>query len=207
MPARPPPPSEPVIYHVDAHDRLVEMNEAWSAFASENEGAHLLPPGIHGRSLWDFVSGPTTQEIYRELLARVRASGRPFRFRLRCDSPDLRRLLSMTLSAPRAPKVRFEVRTVEIQPRPAVPLLDPQVPRASRCLASCSWCKRISVPGEGWLEVEKAVWALGLFEQSVLPALSHGACPQCHRTMLRAIEDYGNSRRGTDPVLGPLVRA
>lgn len=43
--------------------------------------------------------------------------------------------------------------------------------------------KKIVVCEEVWEEVEKAVAALGLFEQEELPRLTHGICDGCYKRM------------------------
>jgi hypothetical protein len=54
-----------------------------------------------------------------------------------------------------------------------------------------------------WLEIEAAIGALGLFETTTVPTLSHGMCPNCHVTMMEALEL--DELRGEDSVtLGEL---
>lgn len=75
------PDTNPVVYEVDATDRIISVNDAWITFALHNSGEALLPPGIIGRHLWDSVADPTTIELYRMLYARVRSRGEPVTFR------------------------------------------------------------------------------------------------------------------------------
>jgi hypothetical protein len=65
-----------VVYTLDASDAIVEVNEAWTAFAASNGGATLLSPAILGRSLWDFLADETTSLIYRRLCESAQEQGR-----------------------------------------------------------------------------------------------------------------------------------
>ena len=103
-------------------------------------------------------------------------------FPLRCDSPSVRRLLSVQVSPAVSGLVGFRVRTVSEEARPAVPLLGPGTPRARELLRVCGWCNRVDVAG-AWAEVEDAVARLGLFERPAVPAVTHGMCGDCEARM------------------------
>src|SRR5262245_21452962 len=85
----------PVVYRIDAHDQLVHVNDAWTAFALDNGAAALDAPHVLGRPLWTFITDPTTAYIYRHFVARVRRLRSPIAFRFRCDAPARRRWLAM----------------------------------------------------------------------------------------------------------------
>jgi len=53
----------------------------------------------------------------------------------------------------------------------------------------CGWCKRIPDSGGRWMEIEAALPRLGLLEQELLPAISHGICDECHRVMMTMAGD------------------
>src|SRR5262249_54871616 len=75
-----------IVYRIDRGDVIAEVGGAWLAFALANYAPELAPEKVVGRPLWDFVVGPTTRQLYRDLLARAR-SGRAARFPFRCDGP------------------------------------------------------------------------------------------------------------------------
>jgi len=54
---------------------------------------------------------------------------------------------------------------------------------------------RVAV-SEKWLEIEDAISALDLFAESAMPQLSHGMCPECHDTMMSALDDADLSASG-----------
>lgn len=179
-----------VVYSVDSADRIAAVNRGWVEFARANHGGLLLPPGILGRHIWELVADETTQQIYRALFSRVRRGLGPIQFAFRCDAPDRRRLLRMTVRADTEGGVRCEVQPLVDQPRVEVPLLQPADPDPDpgQLLRVCGWCKRVAT-GEGtWLEVEDAVRALRLFEAPVLPQITHGICPDCFEAMSKLID-------------------
>ncbi len=146
-----------------------------------NAGAPLSSPDIPGRSLWDFVRDVDTQHIYRLLHRRVRGTGAPVRLRFRCDAPAVRRLLELEISegAEDDGRLAYHVRIMREQARTSVRLLEPHPTRSNEFVTVCSWCNRVAAPAEGWLEVEQAVAALGLFDDVQPPQLTHGICGVC----------------------------
>ena len=179
-----------VAYRIDSTDCITSVSEGWNSFATANGGESLLPPGILGTSLWPWIVDPTTHQVYRSLLTRVRKGAGPVRFQFRCDGPDRRRLLQMQISVAPGDSVDFQTTLLRNQTRAEVGLMDPTTLRSDALLTICAWCMRLPVSGE-WLEIEQAVSALGLFEASTMPRLSHGMCPTCYNSMLPAIDDRG----------------
>lgn len=178
-------PSRPVIYRVDSDDRIVESTE----------------PGNVGSRLWSHIADDTTVRIYEELLERVRDRQVPVTFQFRCDTPDLRRMHRMTIAPAGGLLVEFRVSIDEVQTRIPVPILDASAERDGRVLTACGWCKRMPTGDGEWHEIEVAVQRLGLLSSGPLPRLSHGICPACLDTMMKAIgaDDAGPVRCGTMP--------
>jgi len=176
-------PGDVIAYRLDAADRLEWVNENWGRFAARNEAPELAAGRVLGRPLWDFLSTPEVHQIYRTVLERVRRLLRPVRFPIRCDSPGLRRSMTLSLTPQAEGKILFECRLDRLETRGPAPLLDPRRPRSEDLLAVCSWCKRVRA-GEEWLEIEEAIAALDLFGQECLPRLTHGICPACKERVL-----------------------
>jgi hypothetical protein len=180
--------ADELVYLLDADDRIVGVNEAWSAFALANAGDRsLLPPAILGRPLWEQVTDETTRQLYLRLHERVRAGATPPPIRIRCDSPAERRLLEMTLVARPAGAIEVRTRTIRLEHRATVALLDRGAHRSERLLVICSWCGRLPAGARRWLEVEEALPALGVFEADALPRLSHGICEDCQTRLEEAL--------------------
>lgn len=173
-------PISEVTYHLDPVDRIAAVNDAWQVFADRNDGAALRAPAIIGQRLWDHLTDPTTVELYRLALLRVRRHAATVRFEFRCDSPSRRRLLAMEIAPERAGMVRFSTRTIREEARDPVELLDATVRHDAPPITMCSWCKRVDLGGGEWGEVEAALASLRLFDRDVPPLISHGMCPACH---------------------------
>ena len=178
-------------YRLNDRDEIVFVNEAWNAFASANSGEHLTAPHVLGRPLWEFIVDRTTRALYKDILARVR-SGRSVRFRLRCDSPEYRRLLEMEVSHGLDDVTDFRVRTLSQNARERQPLLDTDRPHSEELLRVCGWCRKVHAGGR-WVEVEEAVSLLGLFVRPLLPDVTHGICEDCYERMVATISEGDHS--------------
>lgn len=49
--------------------------------------------------------------------------------------------------------------------RPLLALFDESVPRTSERIRMCSWCKRVCLESDRWVEPEAAIERMGLFEE------------------------------------------
>lgn len=174
----------PVIYGIDSGDEIIGVSRAWDRFAVANDAPGLVFGSLARKRLWDHISDATTVAIYRELVGRVR-DGATITLPLRCDSPSLRRWLTLTASPMPRGGVKFTSRTIRQQTRAYLAILDPSVPRSTGLITTCGWCRRIHIPGSAWAEAEEAVRRLNLFEHASLPGLTHGICLVCSDAMLK----------------------
>ena len=186
-------------YRLNAQDQISSVNQEWVSFAEANEGRTLLPPEILGRPLWDFIADVETQHIYRVIHRRVRTLRVPVRLSFRCDGPERRRLLQLDILAGDGLELLYRVRTLKEEIRPSVPLLDPRRPRSETFVTMCAWCKRIAASPRRWLEVEDGVAALGLFDETRPPQITHGVCEECTVSLHQTLEGSRDH-----PVLGAL---
>lgn len=172
-------------YAIDDQDHLIKVDQGYYRFAEENgwdgAGSSL------GRSLWDFVAGHELRKLQRMLLRRLRDEARQVELPFRCDAPRVRREMDIRIAAHSSGRVvLFSARLRSEEPRDEVqPMLDFQAPRGDDTVTMCGWCDRFEVDGE-WVEVEEAAAKLGLFSRKELPAISHGVCPRCNKTLLAA---------------------
>jgi hypothetical protein len=168
-----------VVYHVDQEDRLTHMNAAWDCFARENDGAAIVATEVIGTFLWGHVVGVEVRHIYETLMQKVRRGSQALSFCYRCDSPNMRRRMRMTIRPlPRLGHIEFYSEILNIEVRAPINLLAETNEQSRKMLSMCSWCKKIETPA-GWIEVEDAVKVLGLLEIEELPRISHGICPDC----------------------------
>jgi hypothetical protein len=170
----------PSIYRVDRRDRIVDFNDGFRSFAADN-GAGALPERVLGRSLFSFIAGVQVPDIWRHLVERVRR-GKPLEgLRCRCDSPDVRRVISIDVRPWPHGHVEFEARLVAELARERLALLEYRHPNGSM-LEMCNWCLRVRL--DGWVDVEQAVRRLGLLEGGEPPGIAHGLCDECRARLL-----------------------
>lgn len=175
-------------YEIDGRGVLTSVSESWTLFAVENGAHHLVADEVLGQPLLSFISDLETRYLYQTIFDRLRATGIPVLLAFRCDSPDLRRFLELTISLRAEATIHLRSHTVQLECRQAAPLLDPKALRSPDYLTMCSWCKRVLLSEMRWVEVEDAVTQLELFSRQVLPRLSHGMCPACFTAVLNEIQ-------------------
>lgn len=166
-----------LIYRVDANDTFVFIGEGWNQFAAENGLPRLTGERLLKASLWDFLSDLTTRHIYRIWMHRVRQTSRSVSVPFRCDAPDRRRFMRMTIRLRPGDEIEFCSETLREETRPSVKVLDLSHPRHNEFIVMCSWCKKIKAPD--WVELEQGITQLGLLDAPRLPCVSHGICPEC----------------------------
>lgn len=175
----------PSVYRVDQRDVITRVNTAWRTFASAN-GAPTLASSAVGTSLWAHVSGTKTRRLYEAVHATVRATGRSVTLPYRCDAPDERRWMTLTVHPLGGGQLQVVSALVRREQRTPVLLLDATVPRGDWPMLVCGWCSRVRTVSPAafdrakpapWLNVESV--RAGLTGATALPRLMHDACPDC----------------------------
>ena len=179
------------VWTIDRENVITSVGGDWDAFAAGNEAAALCGSSVVGRSLFEFIDGEETQRIYRLLLRRVRALDAPILVPFRCDSPEMRRYMRLEIEPLRERAVEFRGVLVAAEPRPHLRLLARNAPRSEPLLVSCSFCLRIRLPDDEWVEAEDAVVRLGLLARERIPRLAHGVCPACKAKLYDRLDDVG----------------
>lgn len=171
-----------IIYRVNNKDELIFFNKEWVHFALANDGSELLPENLFNCSLWEFITGDITARLYKEIIKRVRM-GHVSHFNFRCDSPEFRRFMEMTITLQNGDEVQFETILITEEERKPQELLYKDTPRTNDLIRMCGWCNKFGVGEEVWVEVEEAVSTLCLFEHESLPRITHGICDSCAATI------------------------
>lgn len=174
-------------YQVDAKDNIISIDGAWSAFARENGGQSLLNNPPLGRSIWDFINGLSTRNIYFILMKRVRENGRSVHFPFRCDSPDKLRYMEMTIRPGQSGSLWFETAIAK-----EIPIEQNQAPKndahgTRELINMCAWCDRVQV-GSEWLPLEVGIWSLALFDTPEAPPITHDICPDCYEELHQSLQ-------------------
>jgi len=168
------------IWIIDDADKIVSVNDAWLAFAGENTAPQLTAASVRDQFIWRFIQGQETIYLYKQIFARLRAGKSPVRFPFRCDSPECRRFMKMKLSLLPGDGIQFMAQILRQEWRDPVDLLDASRDRSGEFLKICSWCKKITIPGQGWGEIEAAIEPLDLFGHHSMPRMTHTICDSCY---------------------------
>jgi hypothetical protein len=173
-------PQMPVVYHLDAVDRLCYVNRSWDWVAENNDVSHLRAEHVLGKSLWELMTEVDVCAWYGALFAHARA-GNSLVLTIRCDSSDRRRLLHIHLFSGGEGLVSCVCGVVATMRRSSVRLLDRTLPRGDDTVRLCSWCGRVEVRLGSWREVEDVITELGLTPADPLPQIGYTTCPDCAR--------------------------
>ncbi len=175
-------------YELDLEYQILAVDKGWSDFAVANGASELgSPSGWKGRSVLSFIADAETVHIYKLLFQHVLNTQKPIVVPIRCDAPDLRRFLELTISFRPPSRFHIESRLVRSEPRNPVALLDQGQPRNLKQLRMCGWCKAVDDDGD-WVEVEAAVVSMRLFEQEILPQVTHTICPACQNRLMNQLK-------------------
>ena len=121
----------------------------------------------------------------------MRALDAPILVPFRCDSPELRRHMRLEIEPLRERAIEFRGVFVAAEPRPLLRLVARNASRSEALLVSCSFCLRIRLPDDEWVEAEDAVVRLGLLARERIPRLAHGVCPACKARLHDRMDDVG----------------
>jgi len=168
-----------VIYQIDQNDFLVFFNDQWDLFAQDNDGPHLKSENIYNRKIWDFIHDAETRHLHETLLKRVRSNNTILNMPFRCDSPTLRRFMEMDILLQVDGKIEYRCRVIKTQLRNAVQVVAGNIQEERPFLRMCSWCKKIDVGNNSWVEIEDGIAFLGLLSQAIVPQISHTICEIC----------------------------
>lgn len=181
----------------DAKGRYVYFNPAWLEFARQNWRADFSPHSLLGATWRAQIADRATLHLYDRLVERALELGRPLTVSFRCDAPDLRRYMQMSLLPLPDGGLEWASRLLRQEPRPPVllPEVDPVL--ATELVVMCSWCKKVRVPdwpglatlqAGDWVEVEAVMSFFSEAHAGFYPELSHGACPACYQRIMAQAE-------------------
>lgn len=178
-----------ISYTVDKGNRITAIEGPWDDFAIAGGAPALTSQNVVGTAIFGHVSGPA-RIVVGLLLDRARA-GKAVRIHFRCDAPAFRRFLRLEMRLLPDGGVRCDSTVERQEQRPPQLLLDPTAAHSDDIVVVCSWCNRVRLPDDRWVEVEEAVEALNLFLKPSVPQLSHGICDPCMESVrLNIASDY-----------------
>ncbi|MEL6105314.1 MAG: hypothetical protein AAFU85_04730 [Planctomycetota bacterium] len=172
-----------VTYAIDGQDRLIHVDESWSAFAESNEGGRTLrPESVIGRSLWEYIRDPQLQMCYKRLLEIVRGSDRPLDFEFRCDSPLFQRHMRMTMRRENNECVTFECSTEQTIRQKAIVRIAAGSSVGKSC-KRCSLCNLFQIEEDVWGEADELVQRCKVMNRPTPPTIIWTVCPGCRDRM------------------------
>jgi hypothetical protein len=176
-------------YRVGSKGIILQVNQAWTDFAIANATPELAAERVCGQPLERYIHGMEARELWRMLLERVRAQQTRVVLPFRCDAPELRRFMEMTVTARDGGDVDFATRLLRAERRAPVALLAQPASVGADLLPICSWCKQVRLEDGTWVEVELAIERLDLFGLDSLPQLTHGICPRCFDVVMQTLRN------------------
>lgn len=99
---------EKLSYTVDKNDRLIEFSSNWDEAAREGGAPQLFASDIVGEPLKSFVVGDASRAYVDMVFGFARLKQKPVIKTYRCDTPEFKRNMKMTL----IPKLNGDVETV-----------------------------------------------------------------------------------------------
>jgi len=176
-------------YTIDENDIIVDVSDNWGLFAEMNfGGSKCFPVNIIGSSLWDHIHDKETKHLYNIILQKIREHNHQVFLPFRCDSPEKRRFLKLSIIPIAEGSVIFNSQIIKEDLREPVDLLRYDIERSNDLIRICSMCKKIAVSDIEWEEVEIAVRKMKIFEMGIVPQLTHGICHSCYQVALAEIE-------------------
>jgi len=172
-----------VEYWIDADDVVFAAGDGWVEFARDNDAPELVDLAS-GRTLWSHFNSDEVRDVWRAVVARVRALHAEATVPLRCDGPDTRRWFEMTITPGDNQTVRFRSVLVFEEPRTSVLLLEvhAELDGAAPAISVCSWCGKAH-DGSQWVGIEELVRDRRLLEETIVPQVAYGICPSCRELM------------------------
>lgn len=166
------------IYRIDENDRIMFVNSDWLRFAEENDASHLTSARVLGSSVWDYVDGSVTRQLYQELFRHLRTGRKERQLPFNCDAPTIVRSMTLTIRTMGGGAIELEGSLVRTQVRLPARILDCRSPRNEEHIAICSLCRALLVENE-WVSVDEAIGRCRWFTVSLLPRLEESICPAC----------------------------
>lgn len=185
-----------VVYWTDLEGVVLGGSPSWNAFAVANAAPGLRLETVVGRPLQEFVCGDEVRRIYREIHQAVVGQGRKrLAFTYRCDAPDLKREMRMTVGPWRRDgKMRgvlYHSQIIYERERPPIALLGLEEalerfrPDGAPTVRICGFCHAVKLPERTrWIAVEDYYRLGGPAEVR----LNHAVCPACERRLNRIVD-------------------
>jgi hypothetical protein len=174
------------IYWLDRDNRITKVSSTWDSFAEENEGQGAVSTEVVGKSIWDFVIGDLTRMWFDMLLKLCRLQNFPVERPYRCDTPSLRRYMSMTIHPEQAGALRVEHTVLSTEERETQVFCETAMHNHSALCMRCSICGRVKA-GREWAEADSRKPS-GDEPQKHYLTVAYTVCQDCQQLMPMGME-------------------
>jgi hypothetical protein len=167
-------------YRLDKQDRIVEVGGDWDRVARENDGTEVVADRIIGTKLYAHVADEPSRMFVWTMLDSVRKLFRPSVKLYRCDCPDFKRQMEMTILPETGGGLLVEHRLIGIEKQPLRLRFAGQVRSslpARALILRCTMCVKLKVSGV-WHEPDETMLA-ALEQKDCAVQVAYGICDDC----------------------------
>ncbi len=162
------------IYWLNQDECIAKVCSQWDQFAYENDGKVVVQSRVASRPIWDYISGDATKMWLRTLLNLCRVRNAPVERPYRCDSPEKKRYMTMTIFPEEGGKLRVEHRVKKEEERSKPVYIAPGT--GNKLCFRCSICGRIK-KDEQWYEPDDSTLNAGNSDRT--HQVAYTVCGQC----------------------------
>jgi len=168
-------------YWVDKKNTIQKVNDSWDQAMDAESWSHRAASfNIIGQNILDFIVDDITRMYVASMLDAVRVCAKPLVRPYRCDSPECKRYMQMTVTpdADGLVRVSHELIKTEQLKQKAYFFNDQTNKNFSAHHVRCSLCNKLKKIGSSnWEDVDK-LSDRGQMMQKGNPVL-YGVCPKC----------------------------
>jgi hypothetical protein len=184
-------------YVVGYNGTILLVSPRWDELAAQHNGSMVAGADVLHRNVLSMIAGDSVRDAYRAMHNAVFDRSRAaVTFTFRCDAPDVRRLMRMSISPLRSDgdivALLYQSQVLAETQRPPLRLFAarqafhdgigvPEKAEPRPLVTMCSFCQKLAWPldaapdARDWIEPE-LYYALGGVSDV---ALSHTICPDC----------------------------
>ena len=184
-------------YWLDENNIISKVSETWDAnMGHEDWSERASSKTIVGRPLLEFICDDTTRMYVTSILDLVRLVPQSLFRHYRCDSPDTKRFMKMTISPEENGLVRLTHELIRTEPLTKTVIFTPaknyhknngysslylEDKEKGQVYIRCSLCNQLSKEGNNnWQDADKFP-EFNLLSTNI--SVSYGICPYCIKGM------------------------
>jgi hypothetical protein len=175
-------------YTLDKNDVIKEVSHDWQAFYEGETDTEVQVTPFLGKSIWNFILGPDTKEIYRDVFKMVRHTGKGLEFPFFCNSPKARRRFKMKISPVYGQEIKVETLLLRETALNRDVYFKTRAISGPKVYFRCSNCNDIKVDMR-WFDVERALSEGLLDEPNRELHVAYTFCEICRQNLRKKMEE------------------